>query len=133
MHLAPTARAGHRALMTRMILRPVYWQGILGKLQALPIDGKAVTSWADEHEAFLTVVEGIYEAVEKHMSQAEKKRAIPEQSLFHNEEEVKIKFVVEYLKTLGFDTTEMAFEKSFFLKLGRFSYKIETGQQVDAA
>ncbi len=46
---------------------------------------------------------------------------------------MKIKFVVEYLKTLGFDTTEMAFEKSFFLKLGRFSYKIETGQQVDAA
>src|SRR2546421_1670343 len=28
-----------------IILRPVNWQGILGKLQALPTDGKPVTNW----------------------------------------------------------------------------------------
>ena len=35
-----------------IILRPVYWQGILGKLQALPTDGKPVIhrSWHSTEE-----------------------------------------------------------------------------------
>ena len=35
-----------------IILRHVYWQGILGNLQALPTDAKPVKSWPDVDEAF---------------------------------------------------------------------------------
>jgi len=43
-----------------VILRPIYWQGApIGKLQALPPDGKPVTGsrWHDLDEAFFTVAE----------------------------------------------------------------------------
>ena len=44
-----------------IILRPVYWQGVLGTLQALPIDAKPVmsSSWQYEDEAFYNIIEGI--------------------------------------------------------------------------
>src|SRR2546421_1309030 len=38
-----------------VIVRPVYWQGILGQLQALPTDAKPVRSWSDVDEAFFDV------------------------------------------------------------------------------
>jgi TIR domain/WD domain, G-beta repeat len=47
-----------------VILRSVYWQGILGHLQALPIDAKPVRSWADVDEALYNVTEGIRTVVE---------------------------------------------------------------------
>src|SRR6266699_7314919 len=42
-----------------VILRHVYWQGIIGKLQALPKDAKPVmsSSWHSEDEAFFDVAE----------------------------------------------------------------------------
>ena len=47
-----------------VILRPVDWHGAsFGKLQALPKDGKAVTSWRSRDEAFKNVAEGIGIAV----------------------------------------------------------------------
>ncbi len=42
-----------------VILHHVYWQGILGTLQALPTDAKPVRSWSDVDEAFFDVAEGI--------------------------------------------------------------------------
>ena len=43
-----------------VILRPVNWKETpLGKLQALPTDGKPIVSWNDRDEAFRDVVEGI--------------------------------------------------------------------------
>jgi WD40 repeat protein len=44
-----------------IILRHVYWQGILGTLQALPTDAKPVRSalWHSVDEAFFDVAEGI--------------------------------------------------------------------------
>src|SRR6266700_3446722 len=48
-----------------VILRPVYWQGILGTLQALPTDAKPVRSWSDVDEAFFDVAEGIRTVVEQ--------------------------------------------------------------------
>jgi len=50
-----------------VILRPVYWQSTLGKLQALPKDAKPVmsSSWHSEDEAFFDVAEGIRKLVEK--------------------------------------------------------------------
>jgi len=49
-----------------IILRPVYWQGVLGTLQALPTDAKPVmsSSWQYEDEAFYNVTEGIRKVVE---------------------------------------------------------------------
>src|SRR5260370_27327633 len=50
-----------------IILRPVYWQGILGNLQALPTDAKPVMSslWYNIDEAFYDVTEGIRTVVEQ--------------------------------------------------------------------
>jgi tetratricopeptide (TPR) repeat protein len=51
-----------------VILRPVYWYGEpLGKLQALPTDGKPVisSSWHNKDEAFFDVAEGIYRAIKE--------------------------------------------------------------------
>ena len=50
-----------------IILRPVYWQGILGKLQALPTDAKPVTdpNWHDLDRAFFNVTEEIRKIVIK--------------------------------------------------------------------
>ena len=48
-----------------MILRPCDWQGApFGKIQALPRDGKAITSWSNRDEAFTDVALGIRRAVE---------------------------------------------------------------------
>lgn len=48
-----------------IILRHVYWKGVpLGKLKALPTDGKPVKSWPDLDEAFFDIVEGIRKIVE---------------------------------------------------------------------
>src|SRR5262249_50196880 len=51
-----------------IILRPVYWHGKpLGKLQALPTDGKPVTSpyWQDRDAAFYDITLGIHKLVEQ--------------------------------------------------------------------
>src|SRR5207302_1685534 len=42
-----------------VIMRHVYWQGILGTLQALPTDAKPVRSWSDVDEALYDVTQGI--------------------------------------------------------------------------
>ena len=48
-----------------IILRLCDWQGApFGKLQALPRDGKAITSWSNRDEAFTDVALGIRQAVE---------------------------------------------------------------------
>ncbi len=47
-----------------LILRPVDWQGTpLGKLQALPTNGIAVTEWSDPDAAFLNIAKGIQSLV----------------------------------------------------------------------
>lgn len=48
-----------------VILRPVDWEGLsFSKLQALPTDGKPISSWADQDEAFLNVARGIRSVVQ---------------------------------------------------------------------
>src|SRR5579884_2809755 len=44
-----------------VILRPIYWQGVLGKLQALPQDARPIISatWHNLDDAFFDVAEGI--------------------------------------------------------------------------
>src|SRR5262245_42210460 len=54
------------AVVIPIILRPCSWRGALfGKLQALPKDAKAVTTWPDRDEAFTNVAEGIRRAIER--------------------------------------------------------------------
>jgi len=50
-----------------IILRPVYWQGVLGKLQALPKDALPATDpdWHNLDRAFFDAVEGIRKVVEE--------------------------------------------------------------------
>ena len=57
-HKAGTAR------VIPVILRPVDWHTApFGKLQALPRDGKPVTSWKSRDEAFVDIARGIREVV----------------------------------------------------------------------
>jgi internalin A len=54
------------AKVVPIILRACQWQGALfGKLQALPKDGKPVTSWLNRDEAWTDVAEGIKKTVEE--------------------------------------------------------------------
>src|SRR5438034_7688900 len=55
------------ACVIPVIVRPVYWQGILGHLQALPTDAKAIMSslWYSVDEALLDVTEGIRVVVDE--------------------------------------------------------------------
>lgn len=58
-HAAKTAR------VIPIIMKPCDWQDTLfSKLQVLPRDAKPVTSWTDQDEALLNVVQGIRRAVE---------------------------------------------------------------------
>ena len=52
-----------------VILRDVNWKGApFSKLNALPKDGRAVTSWPNRDEAFRNVAEGITQAVDELMT-----------------------------------------------------------------
>jgi hypothetical protein len=54
------------ACVIPVILRPVDWDGApFARLQCLPRDGKAVTTWSNRDEAFLNVAQGIRRAIEK--------------------------------------------------------------------
>lgn len=49
-----------------VILRPCYWQGLpFGRLLATPTDGKAVTKFPNQDDAFLEVTKAIHAAAEK--------------------------------------------------------------------
>ena len=53
-----------------VILRPVDWKGTrIGKLQALPRDGKPITQWRNNDSAFENVIQGIHEVVNELLSQ----------------------------------------------------------------
>jgi hypothetical protein len=73
MRRALTRHDAGEARVIPVILRSVDWQGApFVRLQALPKDGKPVTSWANEDEAFTDVARGIRSAVEliRHQAQA---------------------------------------------------------------
>ncbi len=53
------------AVVIPVILRKTKWQNApFSKLQALPKNGKPVTGWADQDEAFLNIAEGIQRVAE---------------------------------------------------------------------
>ena len=67
MKRAMERREAREAHVIPIILRPTLWiDAPFGKLQALPKNGKPVTSWGENHdEAFLEIATGIREIVRK--------------------------------------------------------------------
>lgn len=52
------------ACVIPVILRPADWEGTpFGKLQALPKDGKPVTTWTNRDLAYLDITDGIRKAI----------------------------------------------------------------------
>jgi len=48
-----------------IIVEPCYWQGTpFSMLQVVPKDTKPITTWSDQNEAFLNVVQGICRVIE---------------------------------------------------------------------
>ena len=55
----------NETLVIPVIIRPTLWQKLeIGKLQALPADGRPISLWPNEDEAWQKVVEGVEKAVE---------------------------------------------------------------------
>lgn len=66
MRTALRRHANGQARIIPIILRPVDWLGTpIGKLLALPRDGKPVTSWSRRDEALLDVAKGVRLAAEE--------------------------------------------------------------------
>ncbi len=61
--------ASKEAYVIPIILRPVAWEDTpFGKLQALPAQGKPVTTWLNRDEAFLDIAKGIQKVVTENFS-----------------------------------------------------------------
>jgi hypothetical protein len=53
-----------KALVIPILIRPVDWENMpLGKLAALPNNGRFVTQWSDHDSAFRNIVQGIRQAI----------------------------------------------------------------------
>jgi hypothetical protein len=66
MRLALERHAAGDAVVIPIILRPVDWSGAeFARLQALPLNAKPVTTWANQDEAFLDIALGIRRVVER--------------------------------------------------------------------
>jgi hypothetical protein len=53
--------------------------------------------------------------------------------VFETEEDIKNKLILPYLKSIGFDISELSFEKSFTIRAGRNLYRVESDKPIDAA
>ncbi len=61
---AMAQHASGRSVVVPVILRPCAWKTTpLGKLKALPKDGKALTQWQNRDEAGLSIAEGVVRIV----------------------------------------------------------------------
>jgi formylglycine-generating enzyme required for sulfatase activity len=68
-----------KACVIPIILRPTAWQRTdIARLQAFPKDAKAITTWANQDEAFVDVVNGIQNAVDRLVEQLSTESTIPE-------------------------------------------------------
>jgi hypothetical protein len=67
----------NEARVIPIILRSVDWHGsTFGKLTALPKDGKAITSWSNEDEAFTDVVKGLRRVIDMLQSDAQETKQL---------------------------------------------------------
>lgn len=51
----------------------------------------------------------------------------------NTEEDIKLKVILPFLSNLGFSSDELSFEKSFFLKLGTYSVRVDSGESITVA
>jgi hypothetical protein len=59
-----------------IVVRPAYWKWAnFGRLQALPKDAKPITTWPNQDEAWLDVVEGVRKAVEELLVERQERAA----------------------------------------------------------
>ena len=66
MQVALSRHESGDAIVIPIILRPCPWKDSpLGKLQALPKDGKPLNEWGNRDKAALNITEGIMEVVRK--------------------------------------------------------------------
>src|SRR5260370_4426379 len=66
MKRAMERHAAQNARVIPIILRPVDWEDTpFSQLQVLPTNGRAVTSWRNQDEAFLDIVKGIRKAIKE--------------------------------------------------------------------
>jgi hypothetical protein len=69
--------AAGQACVIPVILRPVEWSGSpLGRLQALPANGRPVTSWSNRDQAYLSITTGIRD-VARQLAEHSKRPADP--------------------------------------------------------
>jgi len=87
-----------------VILRPVDWQDApFSKLQALPKDGRPVTTWPNIDEAFLDIARGIRKAIEgfgssrKKTAAAKKLKVVPKTGKVETD---KVEYVVVLMATI---------------------------------
>lgn len=63
---APVRHDSGEACLIPVILRPADWSGTaLGRLQALPANGKPVSNWSNRDEAFLSIARGIRQVAQQ--------------------------------------------------------------------
>ncbi len=64
------------ACVIPIIVRPAFWEHTpLGKLQALPTDGRPITHWPSRERALMDVVQGIQKEVDRLMKHSEEEDA----------------------------------------------------------
>ena len=51
----------------------------------------------------------------------------------YSEEDIVQKFIIPFLKSKGFNQNELSFEKSFTLRLGKHTHKVNTEKQIETA
>ncbi len=49
------------------------------------------------------------------------------------EEDIKIKVILPFLKSLGFKENELQFEEGFYLRLGSYTVRVDTDKQIETA
>ena len=87
------------AIVIPIILRPCDWKDLnFGTLKALPKDGKPITRWDDEDNAYLNIVEGIKRATKKISKRANKEEKDPKNDkIYLRENSILIKLPRGYI------------------------------------
>ncbi|SRR6266516_330031 len=70
-----------------IILHPVDWQGTpISKLQALPSNGRPITTWPNRHQAYVNVAKGVREVVEDLQREKEMSLSVEKLVMSSNDE-----------------------------------------------
>lgn len=94
------------ASIVPVILRPVDWSELpIGYLQALPTDGRPVTTWRNRDEAFANIGKGIRQVIAVIRSRKIKQQRINEGDVYYQAQQYKEALIV-YEQALELDPTD---------------------------